>query len=128
MRIFVLTLASALVACASDPVPIAGGPRHVGMPARSPGGAPIAPQSIPISTAGTSRPHDVLETMTATARQITVFGRTPTNADVDADLRRRAAELGADAIINVRYGKQGVGLVSWSQISGEGQAIRYTGK
>lgn len=66
--------------------------------------------------------------MTATARQITVFGKVPTNADLDQELRKRAAELDGDAVINVRYGQQGVGLVSWSQISGEGQAIRYTGR
>lgn len=66
--------------------------------------------------------------MTATARQITIFGHVPTNADVDEHLRQRAAELNADAIINVRYGASGVGAVSWSQISGTGQAIKYTGR
>ena len=66
--------------------------------------------------------------MTATARQITIFGKVPTRADVDYDLQKRAMELDADAVVNVRYGEQGAGLVSWSQISGEGQAIRYTGR
>ncbi len=119
-------LASALAGCASDPIRNADGPRNVGtIPAR-PGGGVRSAGAIPVSTADTTRPHVVLENMTATARQITIFGKIPTNADVDNDLRQRAAELDADAVINVRYGKQGMGLVSMSQISGEGQAIRYT--
>lgn len=128
MRSTLLIVASVLAGCASDPARIAEGPRHVGtIPARSGGlSRPVGP--IPVTTAGTNRPHVVLENMTATARQITVFGKVPTNADVDNDLRKRAAELDADAVVNVRYGQQGVGLVSWSQISGEGQAIRYTGR
>lgn len=126
MRLTIVLVCSVLAACASDPSRIAEGPRDVGRIApRTSGSRPVGP--IPVSTSGTSRPHVVLENMTATARQITVFGKVPTNADVDNDLRQRAAELDADAVINVRYGKQGVGLVSWSQISGEGQAIRYTG-
>lgn len=123
----ILLAALILAGCASDPARIAEGPRNVGaVAARSGSGRAAGP--IPVTTAGTSRPHVVLENMTATARQITIFGKVPTNADVDSDLRKRAAELDADAVINVRYGQQGVGLVSWSQISGEGQAIRYTGR
>ncbi len=117
---------AALAGCASDPTRIADGPRNVGTVAARSRPTGQATAVIPISTEGTSRPHVVLENMTATARQITVFGKVPTNADVDSDLRKRAAELDADAIVNVRYGKQGVGMISWSQISGEGQAIRYT--
>lgn len=126
MRPTLLILASVLAGCASDPARIAEGPRHVGtIAARSRGfSRPVGP--IPVATAGTTRPHVVLENMTATARQITIFGKVPTNADVDDELRKRAAELDADAVINVHYGQQGVGVVSWSQISGEGQAIRYT--
>lgn len=128
MRPTILLVALALAGCASDPTRIAEGPRNVGTVAARPGGASRPVGVIPVTTAGTTRPHVVLENMTATARQITIFGKIPTNADVDNDLRKRAAELDADAVINVRYGKQGVGVVSWSQISGEGQAIRYTGR
>jgi uncharacterized protein YbjQ (UPF0145 family) len=123
-----LLLLVPLVGCATDPVRNAVGPRDVGTIPVRPGSVGRSLSAIPVSVAGTSRPHVVLENMTATARQITIFGKVPTNADVHNDLRKRAAELDADAIINVQCGKQGVGLVSWSQISGEGQAIRYTGR
>lgn len=127
MRSTFLIVVLILAGCASDPARIAEGPRNVGTVAARSGGPRVA-GPIPVTTSGTSRPHVVLENMTATARQITIFGKVPTNADVDSDLRKRAAELDADAVVNVRYGQQGVGLVSWSQISGEGQAIRYTGR
>ena len=83
---------------------------------------------MPVSTGPATRPARVLEDMTATARQWTIFGRKPTRADVDADLARRAAELNADAVVNVHYGEQGTGAISWSQISGTGQAIEYTSR
>ena len=126
MRAIALVFAAALAGCASDLERIADGPRNVGTVAPRPRSAGQAPAVIPVSAQGTTRPHTGLENMTATARQITIFGKVPTNADVDNDLRKRAAELDADAVINVRYGKPGMGLVSYSQISGEGQAIRYT--
>lgn len=112
--------------CASDAPRVtgAGGPVNRGVADTSRPAKPEA--SIPVSTTGTTRPHVVLEDMTATARQWTVFGRVPTEADVEADLRKRAAELRADAVVNVRFGKQGAGAISWSQISGTGQAIRFT--
>ena len=128
MRSTILLAALALAGCASDPARIADGPRNVGTVDARSGGSNRPEGAIPFTTGVTARPYVVLENMTATARQITIFGKVPTNADVDNDLRKRAAELDADAVINVRYGKQGVGMVSWSQISGEGQAIRYTGR
>ena len=117
MRSTVLFVTLLLAGCASDPARIADGPRNIGTVAARPAGA-TWPHVV--------LPHVVLENMMATARQITIFGKAPVNADVDHDLRTRAAELDAEAVINVRYGKQGVGMVSRSQISGEGQAIRYT--
>ena len=98
-------LLAAVAGCATDPAPIAEGPRHVGMPAPRAGAAP----ACCAGEHGRHRPAD------HGVRQ-------------DANLRTRAAELGADAVINVRYGTQSVGLVPWSQISGEGQAMRYTGQ
>ena len=123
----VLALPILLLACASDPAQRLDGPRNVGRIApRAAGQAPAGP--ITVTTDGTQRPHQVLEVVTATARQITIFGKVPTRADVDEDLRKRARELDADAVVNVRYGDKGVGAVSWAQISAEGQAIRYTGR
>ena len=116
-----------LAACAADPARVTGpgGPIARGTPDLS--RPAIAEASIPVTAEGTTRPHVVLEDMTGTARQWTIFARVPTNSDVDTELRKRAAELRADAVVNVRYGKQGTGAISWSQISGTGQAIRYTG-
>ena len=111
-----------LAGCATDPPRIADGIAR-GEPATGP--QRVTAANMPISTGPATRPARVLEDMTATARQWTVFGKKPTQADVDTDLAKRAAELNADAVVNVRYGEQGAGAISWSQISGTGQAIRY---
>lgn len=120
------TLCLLLVACAADPARVTGpgGPIDRGTPDLS--RPAVAEGAIPVTSEGTTRPHVVLEDMTATARQWTIFARVPTNSDVDAEMRKRAAELRADAVVNVRYGKQGTGAISWSQISGTGQAIRFS--
>ncbi len=128
MRLYALLSVLIVTGCASDPARISDGPRNVGTIAPRADSASRPTGPIPVSTTGATRPHSVLENMTATARQITIFGKVPTRSDVDNDLRKRAMELDADAVVNLRYGEQGAGLVSWSQISGEGQAIRYTGR
>lgn len=44
---------------------------------------------------------------------------------VNNRLRTEAAKLGADAVIQVRYGTVGMGLVSWGSLDGKGRAIAY---
>ena len=111
-----------LAGCATDPPRVAG---SIARGEPTPGPQRVTAANMPVSTGPTTRPARVLEDMTATARQWTVFGKKPTRADVDADLAKRAAELNADAVVNIRYGEQGTGVISWSQISGTGQAIEY---
>lgn len=112
-----------LTGCATDPAATPGG---VARGERASGPQRVTAANMPVGTGPATRPARVLEDMTATVRQWTVFGKVPTRADLDADLAKRAAELNADAVVNVRYGQQGAGAVSWSQISGTGQAIRYS--
>lgn len=121
-RIIAPALVLVLASCATD-APRAAGAIARGEPA--PGPQRVTAASMPVSTDPATRPVRVLEDMTATVRQWTIFGSKPTRADLDADLAKRAAELNADAVVNVRYGDQGAGAISWSQISGTGQAIRY---
>jgi uncharacterized protein YbjQ (UPF0145 family) len=40
-------------------------------------------------------------------------------------LRAEAAKLGADAVIQVRYGNVGVSLMSWGSLDGKGRAIVF---
>ena len=44
---------------------------------------------------------------------------------VNQRLRTQAAKLGADAVIQVRYGTVGISALSWGSLDGKGRAIAY---
>ncbi|MDP2000572.1 MAG: hypothetical protein Q8K22_13420, partial [Rhodoferax sp.] len=60
-----------------------------------------------------------------TVNKTTVFHPEPTQELVNAQLREKGAELGADAVILVRYGKGGISFFSWGSLDGKGRAIKY---
>ena len=55
----------------------------------------------------------------------TIFDSDPTPAKVDEALREKAADMGADAVILVRYGTVGVSFTSWGSLDGSGRAVVY---
>jgi uncharacterized protein YbjQ (UPF0145 family) len=63
--------------------------------------------------------------ITATVNKTTIFNANPTKEMVNAKLREQAAQLGADAVIFVRYGDGGISLMSWGSLEGKGRAIKY---
>ena len=63
--------------------------------------------------------------ISVTVAKNTIFDDDPTPALVDEALRKRAAELGADAVILVRYGTVGMGVFTWGKIDGNGRAIAF---
>ncbi|MDT0137743.1 hypothetical protein [Acidovorax sp. PRC11] len=63
--------------------------------------------------------------ITVTVNKTTVFHPNPTREQVNEKLREKAAELGADAVIFVRYGAGGMSLVSWNSLEGKGRAIKF---
>jgi len=73
----------------------------------------------------TDRLYTSLGDITVTVNKTTVFARDPTTAMVDEKLRAKAATLGADAVILVRYGETGVSLLSWGSLDGKGRAIKF---
>lgn len=72
------------------------------------------------------RPYEVIGDITVTVNKTTLFHPDPTPALVDEELREEAAELGADAVILVRYGTVGVSVLSWGSLDGQGRAIFFT--
>ncbi len=84
------------------------------------------PASIAVSEFGPTRPHSVLGDIDVTVNKTTVFNKDPTRADVDDALREKAAAIGADAVVLVRYGTVGISAISWGSLSGKGRAIVYT--
>jgi uncharacterized protein YbjQ (UPF0145 family) len=71
------------------------------------------------------RNYKVLGEIEVTVSKHTLFNRNPTQEDVNEELRKEAAEMGADAVILVRYGTVGVSLVSWGSLNGKGRAIVF---
>ena len=73
----------------------------------------------------TDRPYNVIKDITVTVNKTTVFNEDPTQEQVNQKLKSEAAELGADAVILVRYGKGGVSFMSWGALGGKGRAVKF---
>jgi hypothetical protein len=71
------------------------------------------------------RPYTSLSDISVTVRKVTIFDSDPTQAAVDKALKEKAAEMGADAVVFVRYGTVGISLMSWGELDGKGRAIVF---
>lgn len=71
------------------------------------------------------RPYKSLGEIAVTVNKSTLFNQDPTRDMVNQRLRTEAAKLGADAVIQVRYGTVGISLVSWGSLDGKGRAIVF---
>ena len=76
----------------------------------------------------TNRKYRVIGDIDATVNKTTIFHADPTRQLVNEELKKEAAALGADAVILVRYGTVGVGLLSWGSLDGKGRAVAFTDK
>lgn len=102
--------------------PVVGDAPSVGKVAN----APKAPAQVLVTENDiTNRPYRVLGDVNVTVRKVTIFDSDPTREKVNAALQDKAAELGADAVVLVRYGAVGVGVFSWGQMDGQGRAIVF---
>lgn len=73
----------------------------------------------------TDRTYTVLGDIKVTVNKTTIFNKDPSPALVDEELREKAAKMGADAVILVRYGTVGVSMMSWGSLDGQGRAIKF---
>lgn len=71
------------------------------------------------------RKYTSLGDISVTVRKTTLFNSDPTPEAVNQALRERAADMGADAVILVRYGTVGIGVMSWGEMDGNGRAIVF---
>lgn len=67
--------------------------------------------------------YKVLDDISVTAGKTTIFHDDPTKENVNNLLKKKAAKLGADAVILVRYGTVGIGM-SWGDLKGNGRAVK----
>ena len=73
----------------------------------------------------TDKPYKSLGDVSVTVNKVSIFNADPTREMVDQRLRTQAAKLGADAVIQARYGTVGISPVSWGSLDGKGRAIAF---
>ncbi len=84
---------------------------------------PVA--QIAVMESDSQRKYTSLGDITVQVNKTTVFHPAPTRELVNQALKEKAAELGADAVVLVRYGTVGVSLMSWGSLEGKGRAVKY---
>jgi hypothetical protein len=92
-----------------------------------PTGAAATPKSEILVTEDdiTDKKYRVIGDISVDVNKTTIFDSDPTPAHVDEKLREEAYKLGADAVVLVRYGSVGIGLMSWGTLEGKGRAVAY---
>lgn len=83
-------------------------------------GVPVFPNDI------TDRPYTVIGEVQAGVRKATVFSKEASQKKIYAELWERAEKLGADAVINAKYGDSHVSAFSWGKTNATGTAIKFT--
>ncbi len=82
-------------------------------------GLPVFPDDI------TDRPYDVVGEIKAGVRKATIFSNEASQKKIYSELWERAEKLGADAVINAKYGESHVTALSWGSTSATGTAIKF---
>lgn len=72
-----------------------------------------------------TRRYTSLGDISVKVRKVSIFDDDPTPDAVNQALREKAAEMGADAVVLVRYGTVGISYMSWGELSGSGRAIVF---
>lgn len=83
-------------------------------------GVPVFPYDI------TDRPYTVIAEVTAGIRKATVFSKEASQSKIYRELWERGEKMGADAIINAKYGDSHVSAMSWGKTNATGTAIKFT--
>ncbi|MDT7531629.1 heavy metal-binding domain-containing protein [Sphingopyxis sp. SE2] len=83
-------------------------------------GVPVFPNDI------TDRPYTVIGEVKAGVRKATVFSKEASQAKIYRELWEKAEKLGADAVINARYGDSHISAFSWGKTNATGTAIKFT--
>jgi len=74
----------------------------------------------------TDRPYIVIGEVKAGVRKATVFSKEADQKKIYAELWERAEKMGADAVINAKYGDSHVSAFSWGKTNATGTAIKFS--
>ena len=83
-------------------------------------GVPVFPNDI------TDRPYTVIGEVKAGVRKATVFSKEASQGKIYRELWERAEALGADAVVNAKYGDSHVSAMSWGKTNATGTAVKFT--
>jgi uncharacterized protein YbjQ (UPF0145 family) len=71
------------------------------------------------------RPYQVLGEVQAGVRKATIFSKKASEAKIYRELWERAEKLGADAVINAKFGNSHITAFSWGKTNATGTAIKF---
>ena len=82
-------------------------------------------KDIQILTSGEvfSKKYQELQRIEISIKKLTAFHADPTREMANAELKKKAAQIGADAVINVQY-QSGIGLMTWGYIDAQGTGVK----
>lgn len=93
---------------------------------RAPGYVEIRTMPVPVVAGDINdRPYRVIANIETNVRKMTVFEKDPSEARVYRELWERARKLGADAVVNAKYGETLFGGWTWGRRHATGQAIKF---
>jgi uncharacterized protein YbjQ (UPF0145 family) len=73
----------------------------------------------------TDRPYKVLGEVKAGVRKASVFSKEASQVKIYRNLWERGVKLGADAIVNAKYGDSHISAFSWGKTNATGTAIKF---
>jgi uncharacterized protein YbjQ (UPF0145 family) len=82
-------------------------------------GVPVFAHDFP------DRPYTVLGEVKAGIRKGTIFSKEASQAKIYRELWERGRKMGADAVINAKYGDSHVTVISWGKTNATGTAIKF---
>lgn len=82
-------------------------------------GVPVFAHDFP------DRPYRVIGEVKAGVRKATVFSKEVSQEKIYRNLWERAEKLGADAVINAKYGESHMTALSWGKTGATGTAIKF---
>lgn len=74
----------------------------------------------------TDRPYTVIGEVKAGVRKATIFSKEASQKKIYKELWERARAMGADAVVNARYGDSHVTAFSWGKTNATGTAVKFT--
>lgn len=82
-------------------------------------GVPVFPDDI------LDRPYIVIGEIESSASKATIFSQESSQKKIYENLWKKAEKLGADAVINAKYGDSHVTAFSWGKTNSTGTAIKF---